>query len=109
MTDSPKIELLYFDGCPNVEPVKQLLDEVLKSLGITADIENIEVTDNESAVKNRFLGSPSIRVNGKDVETEENSDTQYSLRCRIYRTAAGHSGLPSKHLLRKALLKSHSQ
>lgn len=109
MTDSPKIELLYFDGCPNVEPVKQLLDEVLKSLGITVDIENIEVTDNESAVKNRFLGSPSIRVNGKDVEIEEDPDTQYSMRCRIYRTAAGHSGMPSKQLLRKAFSRSDSR
>lgn len=109
MTDSPKIELLYFDGCPNVEPVKQLLDEVLKSLGIIADIENIEVTDNESAVRNRFLGSPSIRVNGKDVEIEEDPDTQYSMRCRIYRTAAGHSGMPSKQLLRKALSRSDSR
>lgn len=103
MKDSAKIELLYFDGCPNVEPVKRLLDEIMESLGITSEIENIEVIDNESAVRNHFLGSPSIRVNGKDIETDEGPDTQYSMRCRIYRTAGGHSGLPSKELLRKAL------
>lgn len=98
-----KIELLVFDGCPNHEPAEQLIRDTVEELGIDADIEIINVVDNEDAVAKRFLGSPSIRINDLDLEIEENESTQYSMRCRIYRTGNGHSGVPSKQQLADAL------
>ena len=98
-----KIELLVFDGCPNSDPTEKLIRETMFELGGNAKIEVVTVIDNYDAVAKRFLGSPSVRVNGKDLEIEENETTQYSMRCRIYRTDESQSGIPPKELLSKAL------
>jgi len=97
------IELLVFDGCPNSEPTEKLIRETVSELGGDGKIEVVTVVDNDDAVEKRFLGSPSVRVNGKDLEIEENETTQYSMRCRLYRTEDGQTGAPSKELLTKAI------
>jgi hypothetical protein len=60
-----KIEVFYIDGCPNHQPTVDRVNEVLDDLGLTADVVNIRVIDSKSAVATRFLGSPTVRVNGK--------------------------------------------
>lgn len=98
-----KIELLVFDGCPNAKAAERLVRDAVKELDIAAVIEIVNVADNDDAVAKRFLGSPSIRINGKDLEVEENEMTQYSMRCRVYRQGNQQSGLPSKELLTSVL------
>lgn len=98
-----KIELLVFDGCPNSEPTEKLIRETVAELDSDAKFEIVKVVDNDDAVAKRFLGSPSVRVNGKDLEIEEDAATQYSMRCRIYRTNESQSGIPSKEILIKAI------
>lgn len=98
-----KIEIIVFDGCPNSEPTEKLVRETVGELGIDAEIEVINVIDNEDAVAKRFLGSPSIRINGKDLEVEEDELTQYSMRCRVYRHGGSQSGVPSKDLLKSTI------
>ena len=98
-----KIELLVFDGCPNSEPTEKLIRETVSELGGDVKIEVVTVVDNYDAVARRFLGSPSVRVNGKDLEIEEDSTTTYSMRCRIYRNDENQSGIPQKELLIKAI------
>ncbi len=93
------IEVLYFEGCPNFEPTLSLADEVLSQLGLTAEVRKIEVLSPGDAERVRFLGSPSVRVDGKDIEPGAGSRTEYALSCRIY----GDSGLPPKELLVAAL------
>lgn len=100
---SVKIELLYFDGCPHYAPTEQLLRETLSDLGVNAEIELVNVLDQTSAQANRFLGSPSIRVNGRDLELNEGQDTQYSMRCRLYRSSDGLSGMPPKGMMADAI------
>jgi hypothetical protein len=63
-----RIELLYFDGCPNHEALLPRLRELLA--GEAAKIDLRKVTDDEAAQRERFLGSPTIRVNGRDVEPD---------------------------------------
>lgn len=55
----------------------------------------VEVTDDEHAHLTRFLGSPSLRVNGVDVEPGADSRSGYGLQCRIYDTPDGVSGTPT--------------
>ncbi len=98
-----KIELLVFDGCPNSEPTEKLIRETVSELGGDVKIEVVTIADNYDAVARRFLGSPSVRVNGKDLEIEEDSTTTYSMRCRIYRNDENQSGIPPKELLIKAI------
>lgn len=97
------IEILMFEGCPHVEGAEQLVRDTVKEFDVVADIEVVRVIDNEDAVAKRFLGSPSIRINGRDIEVDEDDTTRYSMRCRVYRQADQQSGLPSKELLISAL------
>ncbi|MFQ6008036.1 MAG: DUF2703 domain-containing protein [Candidatus Zixiibacteriota bacterium] len=98
-----KIELLYFDGCPNHEQALENLQECLQQLLLDQQVERIKVENNEDAVKHRFLGSPSIRINGKDLEIEEDDTTEYSMQCRRYQTKSGIQGYPPKELILTAL------
>ena len=93
------IELLYFKGCPNYETTLSLTRDVLRQLGLSADIQEVEVQSPEDAERVRFLGSPTVRVDGKDIEPGAETRKEYTLSCRIY----GDSGLPAKELLVAAL------
>ena len=93
------IEVLYFEGCPHFEATLSLADEVLSQLGVSAKVRKIEVRSPEDAERVRFLGSPSVRVDGKDIEPGAENRTEYALACRIY----GDSGLPPKQLLVAAI------
>ncbi len=94
-----KIELLIFDGCPNHEAAEKLVRASMEKLSIKDNIAIINVVDNDDAVSKRFLGSPSIRINGKDIEIEENEQTEYSMRCRVYWIDDKQSGVPSEEIL----------
>lgn len=94
-----KIELLYFSGCPHHRPARELIDATLFELGLDAEVEEVNVNDQREAERLRFLGSPSIRVDGADIEPAAESRTDYALACRMY----GSSGIPSPELLRAAL------
>ena len=94
-----KIELLYFSGCPHYEPTRELIDNAVSELGIEPEIEEIDVEDEADATRHRFLGSPSIRVDGIDIEAGAESRSSYALSCRMYRG----SGIPPRELLIAAL------
>jgi len=64
------IELLYFDGCPNHDELVPHIRELLAQAGIDATIELRRVETVEDAERERFLGSPTVRVDGRDVDPE---------------------------------------
>jgi hypothetical protein len=97
------VELLYFDGCPNHEALLPRLRELVADAGISAHVELRRITDDEAAQRERFLGSPTVRVDGRDVEPGAESRTDYGMKCRLYRTANGLSGQPAEEWLRPAL------
>lgn len=98
---APVIELLYFDGCPSHErllpTVQRIADEVGAELHVRA-VETFEVAESE-----RFLGSPTLRVNGVDVEPSADERTDFGLKCRIYRSDEGQAGVPPEAWIRAAL------
>ena len=96
---SVTVQLLYFEGCPHHRPALDLTRAVLRELGVPAEIEELEVRDDADAERLRFLGSPSIRVNGLDIEPGLEERDQFGLACRTY----GTSGVPSRELLVNAL------
>jgi hypothetical protein len=98
-----RIELLYWQGCPSYPEAQELLAEVLASRGIDERIELREVTSQEEAERLRFPGSPTIRVDGRDVDTA-GADARPALACRIYRLPDGRpSPVPSREQLEAAL------
>ncbi len=99
-----EIEILYFEGCPNHEPTALLLNETLKELGINAEIVMTDVKNNDDAIEKKFIGSPSIRINGRDLELDEKDEyVHYSMQCRMYSYGDRHSGIPPKELLKHRL------
>lgn len=100
-----KIEFLYFDGCPSYKEALKSLGEVIAQLGIKPEVVEINIVNNQMAKKHRFIGSPTIRVSGKDL-VEEKGASVYKRGCRIYQTEEGIKGIPSKGMIKKAILEA---
>ena len=63
-----KVEILYFSGCPNYHPAVARLSDILRQEAASAELVEVEIKDADTAQVMGFLGSPSIRINGRDVE-----------------------------------------
>ena len=100
----PRVELLYFDGCPNWIAARELVETLAAGMNVSPDLRLVEVESPEAAEKLRFLGSPTIRVEGLDVEPGADDRTQFHYACRVYRTPSGLSGTPDPEWVRQALL-----
>jgi len=94
------IEFLYFEDCPNAGPAWNLLQEVLSDHGIEEPPQRIHVQTVEQARRHRFPGSPTIRIDGRDVAEE---DTDYGLKCRVYSSDGGVQYWPPRDWIEKAL------
>ncbi len=97
------IEVLYFEGCPNHLPAIEMVRETLKSLGRQDEIHQVEVHTQADAEAMAFVGSPSIRINGADIEPWARTAKAFGLRCRTYLDGSRRSGVPSRGLLRRAI------
>ena len=98
-TASLRIRVLYFDGCPNSEAAMNLVRQVVASHDVRATIESIEVLSHADAERLRFLGSPSVQVNGVDVDPAARERTDFGMACRLY----GSSGVPSADMVSSAI------
>jgi hypothetical protein len=98
-----KIELLYFDDCPSWQKGFENLKAALSAEIVSADIQLIRVESDEVAAKEKFLGSPSFRINGQDLWPEERKS--FHLGCRIYATEDGMRGVPTVAMLREKIRK----
>lgn len=94
-----KVELLYFDDCPNWEIAAERLDAVAAGRGLT--VERRRVTTPEEAVAARFRGSPTILIDGVDPFAA--GDEPFGLACRVYQTPDGPAGSPTTEQLEAAL------
>ncbi len=83
------IEVLYFDGCPSHLPTVDLVQRVSDELGVSAQITQVEVTSDDDLEQFRFLGSPTVRVNGVDVEPSARHREEFGFTCRVYGDGPG--------------------
>jgi arsenate reductase (thioredoxin) len=99
--DSPlRIDVLVFEGCPHAGAAIALATEVVGRLVPGTTVNGIEVDTPEKAVILGFLGSPSIRVNGEDIERR--SADRGTLCCRAY----DGEGVPPEWLVEAAILRA---
>lgn len=96
------ITFLYFDGCPNSAPTLENLKAALAELNLDAVLSVIEVKDPEQAAAVGFLGSPSILVGGRDLETAQ-PPVGSSFSCRIYEIDGRRTGRLSKEYIKARL------
>jgi hypothetical protein len=102
---APLVEILYFEGCPNHEQARELIERVSARLGVVLDVRLLEVRDVAEAKEMRFLGSPTVRVDGVDVEPGTGTRNEFVVACRVYQTASGFQGQPDESWVVYALRK----
>lgn len=114
--DSPSsIEVLYFDGCPNHETFLPHLRALLAEYNITAPVTLTRIEHDDDAQAHRFLGSPTVRIDGRDVEPaaaerqvlnaqDVDSGAPYGMQCRLYSTPDGTTGTPRDQWIIDALV-----
>ena len=95
-----KIEVLYVANCPNHAVALERLREVLSAESFQKHVNEVLVRDAEMAQSLKFPGSPTIRINGFDVEQQGEKTTSFGLMCRLY---SDGSGVPSQQKLRAAI------
>ncbi len=100
------IEILHCTGCPTPDTVEKLVTSILEDEGLEAKIRIIEVKTPEEARRLRFLGSPTIRLDGIDVDGNADGDVNYELRCRVYDNEGIRMSWPSRETLRRAILEA---
>jgi len=103
-----KIEVFYIDGCPHRQPTVERVKELLHEFGFRGNVLEIPVTEATSAIAVRFLGSPTIHVNGVDIEPSIRTSGQFGVMCRMYLDGSKQEGVPSVALIRRALLEAQS-
>jgi hypothetical protein len=93
-----RIEILYLGGSPNHSPAVDRLRTVLAREGLHEEVTEIEVRDESAAKELKFFGSPTIRVNGLDIEASSRQATETGFAFRWY-----PGGLPSEDMIRAAV------
>ena len=99
-----RVELLWWEGCPSHPQALEQLRATLREEGLDPDaVELREVGSDEQAERERFPGSPTIRIDGRDVVPPGEGDP-IGLACRVYRTRDGRpSPTPDPDDLRSAV------
>lgn len=86
---APKVELLYWSGCPSHPRALADLREAMGELGLDPDVVDVrEVTSDEQAQAEGFVGSPTILIDGRDIQPPP-EDQPTGLTCRIYHRRDG--------------------
>jgi alkylmercury lyase len=101
---APTVELLYFDGCPSYEQLLPTVKRLAEQAGAALQLRRVDTA--ETAEREHFLGSPTVRVDGTDVDPTAADRTDFGLKCRIYRSADGQSPVPPEDWIRFALDRS---
>jgi hypothetical protein len=98
-----KVEVLYVAECPSHPAAVKLVKEVLAAEGVAAEIHEVLVRDEGRAGELKFCGSPTIRINGRDVAGDLQKAQTFALSCRLY-PGSKQVGLPPAELVHRAVL-----
>jgi hypothetical protein len=97
-----KIRILSFEGCPHVEATVSLVEEALQELGLPIELDRVQIHDESDAAYYHFLGSPSVQIDGNDLEAGRREDAP-SFGCRLYRHGMSTEGVPPKEMIVAAI------
>ena len=95
-----QIGILYFEGCPHHIPTVERVKQIVAEMGLTIPVTEVQITTPEEAQQRRFLGSPTVLVDGVDIDPDARQRASYGLSCRVY---PGVAGLPPDEMIRAAL------
>ena len=100
-----QIDILYFDSCPGWRAAIERVQQVVREGGLEREVvvRAVPVETEEEAHAHRFVGSPTIRINGRDLDRAADSLSSFGLQCRLYENDGRLEGLPPTSWIRKAL------
>jgi hypothetical protein len=98
-----RIELLKVPDCPGADVACDRLRAVLDGLGVGETIRTIEIATEEQARRLRFPGSPTLRIDGRDVEPAADSIAQHAIACRLYASGGSVDSAPSVAAIRRSV------
>lgn len=102
-----QVSLFMTESCTHQDEARALVDEAIaetaSEAGVEVDLEVITVRTDEEAHDARILGSPTIRVDGHDIEYQDQEPEETHPGCRYYNTPGGWKPLPEKTLLVSAI------
>lgn len=96
-----KVEVLYVSDCPSHPAAVRLVRDVLAAEGVATDIREVLVRDDRMAGELKFVGSPTIRINGRDIAGESETG-KFALCCRLY-PGSKQIGLPQAELVHRVV------
>ena len=99
------VEILYVADCPSHPAAVKLVRDVLAAEGVVAEIREVLVRDQGMASELRFCGSPTIRINGRDVAGESPKAQNFALSCRLY-SGSKQVGLPPVEMIHRAVIEA---
>jgi hypothetical protein len=97
-----KSEVLYVAECPSHPAAVRMVKDVLAAEGVVTEVQEVLVRDEGMASELKFLGSPTIRVNGRDVAGETRKVQSFALSCRLY-LGSKQVGLPAAEMIHRAV------
>jgi hypothetical protein len=99
------VEILHFAGCPNANGARRAVDAGIAQAALPSPVEVriVEVVDEEDAHRLRFLGSPTVRVDGRDVDASSIGRDDFGLQCRVYSSGTRITGCPPPQWIASAL------
>jgi hypothetical protein len=97
------VDLLYYEDCPHYGEAAKALKEVLDEGGIEARLNMVKVAKGGEAEAFGFIGSPTILINGRDVEPEMDHRSPFQGHCRVYLYKGDMFEIPPKEMIREAL------
>ena len=97
------IELFYFDGCPSWKQALENIERALQEEGLEAEVKTTRVESEADAQAKRFIGSPTIRIDGVDLEGPQAEEKGYGFGCRVYSYDGRYAPYPSVEQIRAAL------
>lgn len=97
------VEILYVDGCPGYAELRPRLERLLAERDLLGTLVLTHVMTSEQAEVRGFLGSPTVRVAGRDVESEAAGRPDFGLKCRLYGRGARRAHAPTDEMISGAL------
>jgi hypothetical protein len=97
------VEILFFEGCPNVDVAAARARDAIAAARVSADLRLVRIDDEAAATRLRFLGSPTVHVDGLDVERSARQRTDFGLQCRVYSVDGRLEGAAPVEWIRAAL------
>ncbi len=102
----PVVDVLHVEECPNYPEALALVERVRTELGIDVELRTTMIVDQAAAERARFPGSPTVRVDGRDVEPGSEPAAEYTVACRLYRHEHHLAGQPEERWVRDGLLRA---